>query len=260
MADVVRWGDPQPAACSLSQGGHREISSCGPPCVENMQPLQNGGHSGVKGSTFTGPWVSGLPCLTFGVVALHQARLSDLYVEGFVLLVLLIVDYFHLDGFTEEEEEGEEGKEEEEERKEVRKARKWQTGNWKTERKTGKSSIWFPHKHLKLIFQGAVFFNFNTSSDQVTRENSVLIIKRLFSLHHHPQSTSFKPDIWCQIKLWCYLSSSHASKETDLINCALCQLVVLTKAQFSLLLQPDIRAFGKKQKLQSRGWTVYQLY
>lgn len=42
--------------------------------------------------------------LTFGVVALHQARLPDLYVEGFVLLVLLVVDYFHLDGFTEEEE------------------------------------------------------------------------------------------------------------------------------------------------------------
>lgn len=42
--------------------------------------------------------------LTF-VVALHQVRLSDLYVEGFVLLVLFVVDYFHLDGFTEEEEE-----------------------------------------------------------------------------------------------------------------------------------------------------------
>lgn len=44
--------------------------------------------------------------LTF-VVALHQVRLSDLYVEGFVLLVLFVVDYFHLDGFTEEEEEEE---------------------------------------------------------------------------------------------------------------------------------------------------------
>lgn len=42
--------------------------------------------------------------LTF-VVALHQVRLSDLYVEGFVLLVLFVVDYFHLDGFTEEEED-----------------------------------------------------------------------------------------------------------------------------------------------------------
>lgn len=40
--------------------------------------------------------------LTFAVVALHQARLPDLNVEGFVLLVLLVVDYFHLDGFTEE--------------------------------------------------------------------------------------------------------------------------------------------------------------
>lgn len=45
--------------------------------------------------------------LTF-VVALHQVRLSDLYVEGFVLLVLFVVDYLHLDGFTEEEEEEEE--------------------------------------------------------------------------------------------------------------------------------------------------------
>lgn len=45
--------------------------------------------------------------LTF-VVALQQVRLSDLYVEGFVLLVLFVVDDFHLDGFTEEEEEEEE--------------------------------------------------------------------------------------------------------------------------------------------------------
>lgn len=64
--------------------------------------------------------------LTFGVIALHQARLSDLYVEGFVLLILLIVDYFHLDGFTEEEEgEGEK-------RGEGREVRKGQAGNWKT--------------------------------------------------------------------------------------------------------------------------------
>lgn len=62
--------------------------------------------------------------LTF-VVALHQVRLSDLYVEGFVLLVLLIVDYFHLDGFTEEAgREGRKVEEEEEEegRKECRKS------------------------------------------------------------------------------------------------------------------------------------------
>lgn len=38
--------------------------------------------------------------LTFSVVALQQARLPDLNVEGFVLLVLLVVNYFHLDGFT----------------------------------------------------------------------------------------------------------------------------------------------------------------
>lgn len=60
-----------------------------------MQPRSRRCHSAMTTSGF----------LTF-VVALHQVRLSDLYVEGFVLLVLLIVDYFHLDGFTEEQEEG----------------------------------------------------------------------------------------------------------------------------------------------------------
>lgn len=45
---------------------------------------------------------------TFGVVAFHQARFSDLYVEGFVLLILLVVNYFHVDGFTEEEGKAEE--------------------------------------------------------------------------------------------------------------------------------------------------------
>lgn len=57
------------------------------------------------GSTFTGSRGTS-PVLTFGVVALHQARLSDLHVEGFVLLVLLVVDDFHLDGFAEEEGRG----------------------------------------------------------------------------------------------------------------------------------------------------------
>lgn len=46
--------------------------------------------------------------LTFGVIALQQARLPNLYVECFVLLILLVVNYFHLDGFAEEKE-GEEG-------------------------------------------------------------------------------------------------------------------------------------------------------
>lgn len=254
MADVVRWGDPQPAACSLSQGGHREISSCGPPCVENMQPLQNGGHSGVKGSTFTGPWVSGLPCLTFGVVALHQARLSDLYVEGFVLLVLLIVDYFHLDGFTEEEEEGGGRKRGGRRKKRSQKSKKvtdWKLENWEKNRKE-------QHLVSTQAFEAQIsrssFFNFNRSSDQVTRENSVLIIKRLFSLHHHPQSTSFKPDIWCQIKLRCYLSSWSDK---------LCSLPARGPDQGSV--QSPAAAWyqgiwNKKQKLESRGWTVYQLY
>lgn len=81
-----------------------------------MQPLQAeySGHRGVKvhGVTMLTPF------LTFGVVALHQARLSNLYVEGFVLLVLLIVNYFHLDGFTEEvEEEGRGRKERQREEK-----------------------------------------------------------------------------------------------------------------------------------------------
>ena len=74
--------------------------------------------------------------LTF-VVALHQVRLSDLYVEGFVLLVLFVVDYFHLDGFTEEEEEEEEEEEdqsrnrkEEKGREQERSAETGKTG-WK---------------------------------------------------------------------------------------------------------------------------------
>lgn len=87
-----------------------------PPCVVNMQPLQAeySRHCGVKVHR-----VAMLtPFLTFGVVALHQARLSNLYVEGFVLLVLLIVNYFHLDGFTEEvEEEGRGRKERQREEK-----------------------------------------------------------------------------------------------------------------------------------------------
>lgn len=85
-----------------------KTSSCVPPCVVNMRPLQAqcSGHCGVNVHRVTRL----TPFLTFGVVALHQARLPDLYVEGFVFLVLLIVDYFHLDDFTEEvEEEGEEG-------------------------------------------------------------------------------------------------------------------------------------------------------
>lgn len=53
--------------------------------------------------------------LTF-VVALHQVRLADLYVEGFVLLILFVVDYFHLDGFTGGEEEEEDQSRNREER------------------------------------------------------------------------------------------------------------------------------------------------
>lgn len=73
--------------------------------------------------------------LTF-VVALHQVRISDLYVEGFVLLVLFVVDYFHLDGFTEEEEEEDQSRNREENgkraEKECREERKEQVGNRKS--------------------------------------------------------------------------------------------------------------------------------
>lgn len=112
-----------------------KTSSCVPPCVVNMQLLQAqcGGHCGVNVHRV----MRLTPFLTFGVVALHQARLPDLYVEGFVLLVLLIVDYFHLDGFTEEvEEEGEEGEEKRQrEEKNAEKVRK-RTGNQREKTET----------------------------------------------------------------------------------------------------------------------------
>ena len=86
--------------------------------------------------------------LTFGVVALHQARLPDLYVEGFVLLVLLVVDNPHLDGFTGEEQEEEE---EEEERKRRKREKRRQKKSGKDRLETGNSRgnrkelcFWFP--------------------------------------------------------------------------------------------------------------------
>lgn len=75
------------------------------------------------------------PFLTFGVVALHQARLSNLYVEGFVLLVLLVVNYFHLDGFTEEV--AEEGKGREKKQREEKEDRKSEENDRLKIRKTG---------------------------------------------------------------------------------------------------------------------------
>lgn len=79
--------------------------------------------------------------LTF-VVALYQGRLSDLYVEGFVLLVLLIVDYFHLDDFTEEAEDEGAGREEKwrrrREEKNAEKVRK--RTDWKLEKSRGNRS------------------------------------------------------------------------------------------------------------------------
>lgn len=105
-----------------------------------MQPLQNGGRSegqGVSVHRFTRL----TPFPTFGVIALHQARLSDLYVEGFVLLILLVVDYFHLDGFTEEEEE-ERGEESKEGGRKKRRQKSEERTGWKLENleKTEKSS------------------------------------------------------------------------------------------------------------------------
>lgn len=86
--------------------------------------------------------------LTFGVIALQQARLPNLYVECFVLLILLVVNYFHLDGFAEEKD-GEEGGggrrgKKEERRREGRKVRKGQAGNWKTKRKQKRAVLDFP--------------------------------------------------------------------------------------------------------------------
>lgn len=85
-----------------------------------MQPRCQFCHSVVTTSSF----------LTF-VVALHQVRLSDLYVEGFVLLILFIVDYFHLDGFAEEEEEEDQSRNREEKGRRAETVKK-KTG-WKQE-------------------------------------------------------------------------------------------------------------------------------
>lgn len=80
--------------------------------------------------------------LTFGIIALHQARLPNLYIEGFVLLVLLVVNYFHLDGFTEggggggrkdKRKKGKKGK-----KREGRTVRTGQAGNRKAKRKQNK--------------------------------------------------------------------------------------------------------------------------
>lgn len=68
--------------------------------------------------------------LTF-VVALHQVRLSNLYVEGFVLLILFIVDYFHLDRFAEEKEEEDQSRNREEKGRRAETVKK-KTG-WKQE-------------------------------------------------------------------------------------------------------------------------------
>lgn len=83
--------------------------------------------------------------LTFGVVALHKPRLPDLYVEGFVLLVLLVVDYFHLDGFTEEVGGGRGGKKRggKREKTEIKGKRK------KTERETEKEIRLSPEDDIK---------------------------------------------------------------------------------------------------------------
>lgn len=101
------------------------------------------------GQGFTIRWITRLTLfLTFGVIALHQARLPNLYVERFVLLILLVVNYFHLDGFAEEKEGEEErgGKrgKKEERRREGRKVRKGQAGNWKTKRKQKQAVLDFP--------------------------------------------------------------------------------------------------------------------
>lgn len=91
--------------------------------------------------------------LTF-VVALHQVRLSDLYVEGFVLLVLFVVDYFHLDGFTEEEEEEDQSRNREEKgkiaEKECRKRKEKDRLETANIAETQPSSNQASHKGLKL--------------------------------------------------------------------------------------------------------------
>lgn len=104
------------------------ISSRVRPCVGIMQPMR------TQWRTLWGFDVHRVtrivPFLTCCAVALHQARLSNLNVEGFVLLVLLVIDYFHLDGFTGREEK-ERGRKEKGGRREGRKSEE-RTG-WKLE-------------------------------------------------------------------------------------------------------------------------------
>lgn len=103
-----------------------------------MQPPQCGGLSGslrrgLGGSTFITGVTRLTLFLTFGVIALHQVRFPNLNVEGFVLLVLLVINYFHLDGFTEEggRKGGRKERKENKKREEGRTVRAGQTGNWK---------------------------------------------------------------------------------------------------------------------------------
>ena len=105
--------------------------------------------------------------LTFGVAAVHQARLSDLDVEGFVLLVLLVVDYSHLDDFTEEEEE-----EEEEEQKGKRKREEEKKSEDRTDRKSENQEE--TGKEQPLVFPQHIFL-FKTDFTPSLEENVFLL-------------------------------------------------------------------------------------
>lgn len=110
-----------------------------------MQPLQCGGLSGA--TTFKTGVTRLTLFLTFGVIALDQLRFPNLNVEGFVLLVLLVVNYSHLDGFTEEE--GRKGaRKENKKREEGRTVRAGQTGNWKKKSLKKKKELNISSKHV----------------------------------------------------------------------------------------------------------------
>lgn len=88
--------------------------------------------------------------LTFGVFALNQVRIPDLNVEGFVLLVLLVVNYFHFDGFTEEGRR-KENKERAEEKR--RKNSEGRTHRRLEKEKVGeKKNTNILHKHVRRLF------------------------------------------------------------------------------------------------------------
>lgn len=100
-----------------------------------MQSLQYGGHSEACNGQLLKLVRRLTLFLTFGVIALHEARLPNLNVEGFVLLILLVINYFHLDDFTGRKGRGKEKVERRRKRRQNDEDRKSQKLEEETENK-----------------------------------------------------------------------------------------------------------------------------